>query len=389
MSATRVRSSASSWASRTAVPWRSSTARASWPISSCVVTGIGTILPAGWPARIRLTVSGSWSWATARAPSRTRWIGRTSSRETSSARPIAMSSARPVRAAVRSAVRFEAVASASSSAFDLGEQVGRELVVQLERLLALEVGRTDAEQPVVAGVVLAQQLHRLVVGQQQLQVADRGGLDAEVAVELVLGDDVGPLDDEQLLLGDREPTHVELADQADLRLGLRAGVRHGGDAEGHLGLEARELVESGTYEGVRRAVAQPLRLVEERPDLLALGVGQVGLRPRRLQAGRGLVDLFQSGLALLLVLGPPEHHRRILGGRQVGDRRAEHGDLAGGRGGGRRLRQLGGDAESTQHRSQEQGNGQHECDLADHGPFGHVERAALRLLAWLQHLGHR
>ena len=108
-----------SWASPdarcTACRCMSSTARASWPISSWVCTAIGVISPGSSPARILATISGSRVFATSRAPSRTRRIGFSSMRETSRARKIAASSsatvttalamARP-RASLAASVRF-------------------------------------------------------------------------------------------------------------------------------------------------------------------------------------------------------------------------------------------------------------------------------------------
>ena len=262
------------------------------------------------------------------------------------------------------------------------EQAGGELVVEPQRCLALEVGGADAEEAGVAGVVLPQQVDLLVVGQQQLEVGDGGGLDTEEAVELLLRDHRGVDHDQLLLAHDREAAGVEVADDADERLGAGPGVGHAGDAEGDLALEVLQLLGGGRHDVVGRPVAQALGVLEQLAHLGTLPVGEVGARPGGLERGGGLVDPRERGLALLLVVGLAEDERGVLGRVEVGDGGTEDGHLAGGRVGRAGHLELVLHAQPTEHDGEKQRDREHERDLAHDRPLGDAQgppRVLLRL----------
>ena len=184
MSPTWARRLASPDASLTAWRCRSSTARASWPVSSCVVTPIGSISPGSWPARILATASGSRSWATSRAPVRTRRIGPSSSRDTRRARMIAAMQGAADDDGVDPGEHLGVAGRGREVVLDLGQHVVDEDVVGL-------VARADHLGVAAAGVdhalgVALPDLEDARVGlaERDREPVDRGELDAELGVQL-------------------------------------------------------------------------------------------------------------------------------------------------------------------------------------------------------------
>ncbi|OBH90555.1 hypothetical protein A5680_18725 [Mycobacterium sp. E2989] len=109
MSLTSSRSRASSPASSRAWVCSSSTACATWPISSVVYTGSGSGVGSAPPALTRAISSSRSVWATLRAPSRRIRKGRTSARATSSTTTSAITMADSTRTVSRiAALRLSA-----------------------------------------------------------------------------------------------------------------------------------------------------------------------------------------------------------------------------------------------------------------------------------------
>ena len=114
MSLTSKRNRASSPANNRAWVCSSSTACATWPISSVVCTGSGTGIGSPPPALTRATSSSRSVWATLSAPSRSARSGRTSARATSNTMTNAITMAVSTKAVSRIAALRRSVAWAST-----------------------------------------------------------------------------------------------------------------------------------------------------------------------------------------------------------------------------------------------------------------------------------